>query len=357
MPTVPSLFDTLVTVGVDTHSQAHVAVALDQRGARLDELAFSNDPSGFVELLDWAETMGVIDRFGVEGTGSYGAPLARWLTNLGFVVVEVNRPDRADRRRRGKDDAIDAEQAARAVQAGTATVVPKAGTGPVEAIRMLRNVRAGAVKDRTRSLNQLHALRTTAPDALRAELGGLTVTKLVAMCVRLRPGDDLADPVHAAKMALRTLARRIQQLNDEIAALDKQLDPLVAATAPTLVAQQGVGTDVAAGLLIAAGDNPQRLRSEAAFAALCGVNPIPASSGKTTRHRLNRGGNRDANRCLHVVALTRMRWNPATGDYIQRRISGGKTKPEAMRCLKRYLARTLYRAVLADLANALKTAA
>ena len=356
MATILALDGVLVTIGVDTHRDTLTAVALDQRGGRLDAVVVANHPGGFAELVAWAEQLGVIDAFAVEGTGSYGGPLARWLAQRGFVVGEVNRGDRADRRRRGKNDRIDAEQAARSLQAGKATT-PKAATGPAESIRMLRIARRSAVSDRTRTANRLHALRVTAPETLRGRLAGLTLAQLVSVCARLRAGRDLTDPVNAAKVALRALARRYQQLSDDIGDLDAYLDPLVASVAPTLVAALGVGTDVAGGLLVAAGDNPQRLTSDAAFAALCGVSPVEASSGKTVRHRLNRGGNRDANRCLHTVALVRLRYHQPTRDYLARRMAEGKTRKEAIRCLKRYLARQLHRAILTDLAQTRQPAA
>ena len=331
-----------VTLGIDTHADVHVGVALDHLGRRLGSYSVPTTPAGYAELATWARRFGPLERIGIEGTGSYGAGLARWLRARGLTVVEVERPHRQTRRRRGKSDPVDAEAAARAVLAGTATAQPKAGNGPVEMIRVLHVTRRAAMKARTQAANQLHALVVNAPDALRARLRPLPLARRVAMAAAFRPGATLDTPTAATKLALKSVARCYQQLSAEIAALDAQLDRLVARAAPALVAVKGVGTDTAAALLAAAGDNPDRLRSEAAFAHLCGVAPIPASSGKTSRHRLNRGGDRDANRALHLLAVRRMAWDPRTRAYVARRTTEGRSKPEILRCLKRYLARELY---------------
>jgi len=346
LPTLPDP-TALVTLGVDTHAETHVAVALDHAGRLLGTRTIPTTPAGYAALLAWASTLGSVDRVGVEGTGSYGAGLARWLRVHGQVVVEVDRPDRAARRRQGKDDTLDAHAAARAVQAGTATGTPKAADGQVEMIRSLRLARRSAVKARTQAANQLGALLVTAPDGLRAQLRGLPLAELVTTAARLRPDQVPATPTDAAKFALRSVAGRWLRLTEEITELDVQLERLVATAAPALVAVKGVGTQTAATLLVAAGDNPQRLRSEGAFAHLCGVAPIPASSGKTTRHRLSRGGNREANSALYLIAVGRMSWHPPTCAYVKRRTAQGKTKAEIIRCLKRYIARELY-AVLTD---------
>jgi transposase len=337
-----------VTVGVDTHVDQHVGVALDQFGRRLGTRGVPTTPAGFAELVSWASGLGVIDQFGIEGTGSYGAGLARWLRGRGLTVVEVERPDRHSRqarRRRGKSDPLDAEAAARAVQAGTVIGQPKAGDGQVEMIRTLRLARRSAMKARTQAANQLHALVVTAPDGLRSRLRALPLAELVRLAAAFRPvraGATLATPAAATKLALKSLAVRYRQLSAEIEALDAQLEHLVAAAAPELLAVKGLGTETAGALLVAAGDNPDRLRSEAAFASLCGVAPIPASSGKTNRHRPSRGGDRDANRALYLLALGRMSWDPRTRAYVDRRTADGLSKPEIIRCLKRYLARELY---------------
>ena len=287
LPTLPDPA-VLVTLGVDnTHADSHIAAALDHAGRLLGTRTIPTTPAGYAALLAWASTLGSVDRVVVEGTGSYGAGLARWLRAHGQAVVEVDRPDRAARRRQGKADDLDAHAAARAVQAGTATTTPKAADGQVEMIRSLRLARRSAVKARTQAANQLNALLVTAPDGLRAQLRGLPLAELVATAARLRPDQLPATPTDAAKFALRSVAGRWRRLTGEVTELDVQLERLVATAAPALAAVKGVGTQTAAALLVAAGDNPERLRSEGAFAHLCGVAPIPASSGKTTRHRLS----------------------------------------------------------------------
>lgn len=264
-------------------------------------------------------------------------------------VVEVNRTSRQHRRRHGKHDAADAEAAARAIMAGTASGEPKGADGAAESVRALQIARRSAVKARTQAANQLHALLSTAPDELREGLRGIPTKHLAGKAARFRCGARPVDPPAATKFALRSVARRYRALSEEIAELDAQIELLVREAAPELVALEGVGPDTAATLLVAAGDNPERLKSEAAFAHLCGTAPVRASSGKVVRHRLNPGGNRDANRALHVVALNRLRRDPRTQEeYVSRRSSEGKSKKEAMRCLKRYIARETYRAILLD---------
>ncbi len=273
----------------------------------------------------------------MEGTGSYGAALARFLAANGQVVLEVNRPDRQARRRHGTSDPLDAQAAARAVQAGQVTVTPKAGDGQVEMIRSLRVARQTAMRARTQAINALKALLVTAP----IELRGLSVTRLVRTAAELEPG-PVTSPAAAAMLALRTLAGRHQALSAEIAALTTELDRLTAKAAPQLVALFGVGQDAAGALLVAAGDNPGRLRSDAAFSMLCGASPIEASSGKTTRHRLNRGGDRQANAALDRIVLVRLRHDQQTKDYMARRLTEGKSKKEVTRCLKRFAAREVF---------------
>jgi len=331
-----------LTVGVDTHADVHVAAALDHLGRLLATHSVPTTPEGYRDLVAWAGSLGTLERCGIEGTGSYGAGLARWLRGQGFEVVEVERPKRHDRRGRGKSDVIDAEAAARAVQAGTATAQPKAGDGPIEMLRALQATRRSALKARTQAANQLHALVVTAPDTLRTRLRQLSRTQLVETAAAFRPRLPLTTPTTATQLALKSLAIRHQQLSAEVKALEAQLELLVAQAAPDLVAVKGIATDIATTLLATAGDNPDRLRSESAFAHLCGVAPIPASSGKTNRHRLNRGGDRDANRVLHLLAVGRMGWDPATRAYVKRRTTEGLSKKEILRCLKRYLARELY---------------
>jgi len=337
-----------LTLGVDTHKDFHVAVALDGLGRRLGTLSIPTTPAGYEKLVDWANGLGPLVAVGIEGTGSFGAGLARSLRAEGAKVFEVDRPKRRDQYRSGKSDPIDAELAARAVLAGTATGRPKGADGEVEMIRTLRVTRRSAVKARAQAINQLKNLLVTAPEGLRSELRGLPTAKLVAKVSGFRPGANPSDVEAATKFAMRSVARRHQRLSEEISGLEEQLDRLVAEAAPDLVALEGVGTDTAASLLIAAGDNPERLNNEAAFAHLCGVAPIPASSGKSVRHRLNRHGNRDANRALYVVAICRMSRDERTRTYVAKRTAEGKTKKEIIRCLKRYIAREVYR-ILASL--------
>ena len=346
MTTVPHQ-EVRVTLGVDTHEEVHVAVALDQLGRHLGELPVSTDPAGFARLIDWASAYGVIDKIGVEGTGSYGAGLSRWLRSQGLVVVEVDRPDRKTRRH-GKSDTIDAEAAARSVQSGRASAVPKTADGPVEMIRVLRLTRRSAVKHRTTVINQMAALVTTAPDELRAQLRGLNSTKLVTVAAKFRTGETPDSVLQATRYGLRELARRHERLSEQIARLDAQLDRLVADTAPDLLARPGVGIHTAAALLVTAGDNPERLAKEGSFAHLTGAAPLDASSGKQQRHRLNRGGDREANAALYQIALTRLATDEDTKLYMKRRIAEGKTKKEVFRCLKRYIAREIHKNLAAN---------
>ncbi|MGI8562645.1 MAG: IS110 family transposase [Candidatus Dormibacter sp.] len=334
----------IVTGGVDTHLDIHVAAAVDGLGRTLATSEFSTDGAGHQQMLDWLRGHGRLDRVGVEGTGSYGAGLARFMVGSGIEVIEVSRPDRRKRRLKGKSDVLDAEAAARATLAGTAVGKPKAGTGQVEMIRVLRATRYSAVKARTQAGNQLQALVVTAPDQLREGLRGLSIFKLATKAAGFRRG-PLISPEAAYKQALGALARRWKQLGREIAELDASLARVVPKAAPALVSLVGVGAEVAATLLVAAGDNPERLTSESAFAALCGVSPLPASSGKTQRHRLNRGGNRQANRALWTVVMTRLRYDDRTRRYAARRSNEALSKAEIIRCLKRYVAREVYRAL------------
>jgi transposase len=340
MTTMPQPRSTRVTVGVDTHAEVHVAVAKDALGRRLDATSVPTTPAGYRDLLSWAQGLGEVDAWGIEGTGSFGAGVTRFLRAKGQVVAEVNRPDR---RRRGKSDPLDAEAAARTAQARKGTI-PKAGDGQVEMIRSLRVARANAMKARTQAVNALKALLITAPEELREQLRSLSAVRLVRSAAALEPG-PVTTPVAAAKLALRTLAHRYQALSAEITILDAELDRLTAKAAPRLLALFGVGADSAGALLVAAGDNPDRLRSDAAFSMLCGASPIEASSGKTRRHRLNRGGDRRANAALHRIVVARLRHDHKSQDYLARRISEGKSKKEAIRCLKRYVAREVFAAL------------
>jgi transposase len=340
-----------VIVGVDTHGDAHVAAAFtSDLGRPLGHLTIATTPAGYRRLLEWARDFGREPRFGVEGTGSYGAGLARFLAAAGCTVIEVSRPNRQTRYARGKSDPVDAEAAARAVLSGEATGLAKVDTDHVGMIRALRVARRSAVKMRTQTYQQMKALIVTAPAELREQVRTLSRERLVDSAACLRPGPvttPVNTPVAAVKLALRCLAQRHQLLAAELATLDRDLDRLVAAAAPTLCALKGVGTDVAGAVLVAAGDHPERLRSEGAFANLCGVAPLPASSGKTSgRHRLNRGGDRSANCALWRVVIVRLATDAPTKQYMARRTQEGMSKPEIIRCLKRYVAREIYRELI-----------
>ena len=330
-----------VTVGVDTHLDQHVAAVIDQAGRLCGTQAFAASTRGDVALVTWAEGFGPVARIGVEGTGTYGAGLTRFARAYGLQVIEVARPDRSTRRRQGKSDPIDAQSAARATLAGVATATPKTREGQVEMIRVLGVARRGAMKARVAAAEQLYGVLYSAPEELRQPLLGLKTKALVGVCAAMRPG-PLTSPMAATKASLRTLARRWHQLQAELTQLYAQLQLLVTSIAPTLVALPGVGVDTAGQLLVTAGDNPHRLRSEAAFAHLCGTAPIPASSGRTHRHRLNRGGDRQTNHALWRTAPGPDALPPTDQGLVERRTKQGLSKLDIMRCLKRYIAREVY---------------
>jgi transposase len=334
-----------VTGGVDTHLDVHVAAAISHLGAVLGTESFPTTAAGYRQLLRWLSSFGPIHAVGVEGTGSYGAALARHLAENDVTVVEVARPNRQVRRRHGKTDVVDAIAAARAVLSGDATGSPKAHNGPVEALRLLKIVQRSANKARTQSINQLRNIVATAPDELRTRLRGLKTTELVETCAAFRIRDDDDGLLAVTRLTLRELAQRVQHLDAQLERTTVRLRRITTAVAPDLVAIQGIGPDVASSILVSAGDNPHRLRNERAFAALAGTSPIPASSGKTTRHRLNRGGDRQLNAALWRVAVVRLRCHDATKTYLERRTEDGKTKPEILRCIKRYIAREVFAAL------------
>jgi transposase len=332
-----------VTGGVDTHLDVHVAAALDDIGGLLGVDSFEASAAGNDKLLCWLRSFGPVARVGVEGTGSYGAGLARFLRAATVDVVEVDRPNRQTRRRTGKSDPADAIEAARAALSGRAQGAGKTRDGNAEAIRALVVAKRSARSTKIKSLNQIRHLGFTAPDELRERLRGVSRQHLAGKAAALRPRPG-GDPVaFATKTALRALGRRVLALDAEMEQLDELLVDLVTTTAPALVAVHGVGVDTAAALLVTAGDNPQRLRSEAAWAHLCGVAPIQASSGKVTRYRLNRGGDRQANAALWRIVITRMSADPRTRAYVTRRLAEGRSKGEIIRVLKRYVAREVYR--------------
>ena len=346
--------NTLVVGGVDAHADTHHAAVLDQRGALLSTKSFPTTTSGYRQLLDWLSSHGQIDVVAVESTGSYAAALVRYLREHDVRVVEVNQPHAHTRRRVGKSDPIDAEMAARLFQAGKARAVPKRTDGIVESIRLLRVARNSAVKSRSAALLQVRDLIITAPHEIRDQLSSRkTLRGKVTVCARFRPSGlrELRSPSQAAKFALRSTAQRIEALDQEIAALDRQLEQLVAAAAPRTVQLLGISTGHAGQLLVTARQNIERLRSESSFSMLCGASPIPASSGKTTRHRLNYGGDRQANRALHLIAVCRLRYCERTRAYAKRRTAEGKTQRDIMRCLKRHIAREVFNSLRGDLAD------
>lgn len=332
-----------VTGGVDTHLDFHVAAALDQLGGTLGVQSFATTRPGYKGLLEWLLSFGEVATVGVEGTGAYGAGLARYLAEQGVTVLEVDRPNRMARRRWGKSDPTDAIEAARAALGGRSLGQAKSRNGGVEAIRALVVAKRSAKESRNRALNQIRHLGFTGPDELKHRFHGLSVSALTKKAATLRPVAGADQVAFATKLALRCLGRRVRRLDEEIALLDEHLSELVTEVAPELAAVAGVGVETASQLLVAAGDNPERLRSEAAFARLCGVSPIEASSGKVTRHRLNRGGDRQANMALWRIVLVRMSCDPRTRAYVERRTKEGRSKREIIRVLKRYVAREVYR--------------
>ena len=331
-----------ITGGVDTHLDNHVAAALDANGGVLGVESFPATTAGFAELHDWLCAFGPIERVGVEGTGAYGAGLSRYLQSCGLVVIEVDRTNRQVRRMFGKSDPVDAIEAARAASSGRASGIAKTADGNVEAIRALLVAQRSGRQARARCLNQIRHLGFTAPDQLREQFRDVPKAHLARHAAALRPRAGGDSVVHATKLAMRTLGRRALAIDDDMHELEHILTGLVTQTAPELLACHGVGVDTAAILLVAAGDNPERVRNEAAWAHMCGVAPLPMSSGKHIRHRLSRAGNRQANHALWRIVFTRMGTDPRTRAYVERRTEEGLSKPEIMRVLKRYVARETY---------------
>jgi transposase len=334
-----------VVGGIDTHGEVHVAAALDEVGELLGAESFSADASGYEALVRWLEGFGSVAMVGVEGTGSYGAGISRFLARSGIVVIEVDRQNRQARRRAGKSDPLDALEAARAALSGKASGQAKSRDGWVEALRVLLVAKRSARSARVKALTQMRQVVYSAPEELRGAFKGLPISTFVAKAHGLRPS-RAADPVTAAtKASLSSLGHRVDDLEAEIERLDDMITPLVRSGAPELLAIRGVGIDTAATLLVAAGDNPKRLKSEAAWAHLCGVSPLEASSGKVTRHRMNPGGNRQANSALWHIVITRLAKDPETQAYMERREKEGLSKREVIRVLKRYVAREVYRSL------------
>ncbi|ALQ51805.1 IS110 family transposase [Nitrosomonas ureae] len=330
--------------GVDTHKDIHFAAVVDTYDRVLASNSFSTTRQGYKSMLmNWMQSFGEVKRIGIECTGTYGAGLLRYLQQFDVEILEVTSPDKMDRRRRGKNDTIDAENAAHAAFAGIRTVTPKTRDGMVESLRVLKVCRKTAIAARRIALQMIQMNIISAPESIREPLRALTRMQLIRTLVTWRP--DLGGYRNistAYKIALKSLARRYLELHDEIADRDVMISAIVDELAPDLIAGKAIGYESAAQLLITAGDNPDRLKSEASFAALCGVNPIPASSGKVNRHRLNRGGDRAANSALHIIAIGRLRTDNKTKEYVDKSLTQGHTKLEALRCLKRYIAREVY---------------
>lgn len=345
MPPPPVLYlplDTEFVLGVDTHRDTHTAAVVTSIGQLCGSQEFPTTGKGCRDLLAWARGHGQIRRAGVECTGSYGAALSRMLQAEAIDVFDVNQPDKRARRSRGKTDAVDAEGAARAVISGRASVVAKTGDGPIEALRVLKMVRDSAVRARTQAINQLKAILVTTPPGLRESLHPLGTKTLVRRCADLSDPDPHETTGVATVCALRRLAQRILALTAEANDIEKLMTSLIQNHIPELLTRPGVGPDSAAALLILAGDNPDRVKTESSFAALCGVSPVEASSGLTIRRRLNRGGDRRANAALYRIVISRLRWDSRTKAYMERRSAEGKTRREVIRCLKRYVAREIF---------------
>lgn len=331
-----------VIIGVDTHKSNHIAVAINTHGARLGDMTIPANRQGYCALEEWTTRFGGVKAFGVEGTGSYGAALARELLKKGHTVLDVMRPNRQLRYLHGKSDSLDAESAARSVLNGQASAFAKTQAGPSEMIRHIKVARDSAVKAKSQAMITLKTLIVNAPAELRDTLDQIRgPISLVRHIAALRPG-KITSPTASAKASMRAIARRWLALHEEIQTHGEELERLVREKAPELMKSHGISTQTVAEMLILVGDNPQRIKSEAALAKMCGVCPIPASSGKTNRMRLNRGGNRQANAAVYRVAIVRMRDDERTKAYAAKRTAEGKTRREIVRCVKRYIVREIY---------------
>ena len=339
-----------IIVGVDTHSDTHHVAIISDYGRPIADREFLAVGSGYRKILEFIGVHGTVIAARVEGTGSYGAELTKVLRGAGIQVLEVNRPNRQDRRLKGKSDPLDAYQAAQSVLAERGISTPKAKDGPVECLRILRMSRSSAMKARTITINQIRGLLVSSSDELRSRYRGLNTSAMILSLSRSRPTGHIADTSYVTSLTLKTLAVRYQTLSSEIDTVDAGLKEILDSYAPLLCDLAGVGTEVASQLLVTVGDNPERVNNEAQFAALTGVAPIPASSGKTSRHRLSRGGDRDANSALHHIVLVRMVSDHRTKEYVAKRTLEGKGKREIMRCLKRYVAREIYRQIFNPIA-------
>lgn len=331
-----------IVIGIDTHLDTIHLAAITDTGQLLSDAEFRTDPTGYWAAICWARSFGDVVSVGVEGTASYGSGVTQALQANNIHVVEVNRPDRSARRRQGKSDPLDAYSAARAVLAGHGLAIPKdLHTGALKALLVARR---GAIKARTAAINQIKDLLITAPAELRERYRRYTTNlRLVEALARCRPSAYEDPTAMAVLIAAKALAQRIEFLEHQADELTTEIDTLTTALNPALRAVYGVGPDTAAQLIITAGTNSHRLRSEAAFAMLAGTAPIPASSGKTNRHRLSRAGDRAANNALHHIALARWSHDTRTRDYVARQLAAGRSKKDILRLLKRAIAREMFK--------------
>lgn len=339
--TVTPLRPDTIFGGIDTHADTIHVAAIDPWGRNLDDKEFATTPAGYRQALRFLTDLGEVVGIGIEGTSSYGVGITRAARDAGIEVFEVIRPERAVRRREGKSDPIDAYQAAQAVLTGRATAAAK--TSDIGALRALHNARRSAVKARAAAQVQIGQQLITAPTQIRERYRGLATVRLIQTLAACRPGVHADAEERLVLTALKSLAQRHRSLSEEIAKLDAELTTVIQRTAAHLLHLHGVGNTTAAQLLITVGGNPDRLYSEASFAALCGTAPVPASSGKTTRHRLSRGGDRRANHALHTIALVRMRNHPPTKAFVSRQRDRGRSTPEILRILKRAIAREMFK--------------
>ena len=336
---------TTIIAGVDTHTGIHTLALLDMNGRVLSTNTFGADPDGYGHLIamlgDPARCAGI----GVEGTNSFGAALARRLQAAGFPVYEVLRPKRGVRRKDGKSDPIDAIAAARSVLAGDGTSLPKSSDGWVEALRHLNAERSQPVTAMTTPANSTGGLPAAAPEPIREKYRGLRTETRMNRLASCRPSGGLV--AHSVLTALKGAAKAWRALKEQADPLEERMRSILDTNARPLLDIYRAGTITAATIAIVAGDNPERIRDEAAFAKLCGACPIPASSGKTNRHRLNRDGNRQGNMALHRIAIVRLGYHQPTRDYVAKKTREGKSKLEIIRCLKRHIAREAYKALIA----------
>jgi transposase len=339
---------TLIVAGADTHADTLHVAAISMTGAALGDREFPTTRTGYATAIRFLTSWGQIERIGVEGTASYGAGFTRALSTAGIEVVEVTRAVKSTRRLKGKSDPLDAYSAARTALAGDGLATPK--DDATSGLRALHIARRSAIKHRTAVINQIKAMLISAPDMVREKYRASTTLKMIEALARCRP-DAQAEPwAQSVLVAAKMLAQRVQFLETQVESLQAQIDAIVTEANPGLRAAYGVGSDTAAQLLITAGANPHRLHSEAAFAALCGAAPVPASSGKTNRHRLSRGGDRAANNALHRIALVRMSHHQPTKDYVQRQLALGHNRMEILRNLKRAIARETFKLLTRQIA-------